>query len=58
MARHWLPMTADLKLLGGNKNFESISGMQFLHQDRHIVLDRLLPYAKPHGNFAIGKPSQ
>ena len=52
------PAIVDLEFLGGNEHFEPISGMQFLHQDCHVILDSLLAYSQPDGYFAVGPPPQ
>ena len=56
MARDWLPAIVDFQFLGGNEHFQAIARMQFLHQDRHVILDCLFAYSQTNRYFAVGSP--
>lgn len=58
MARDWLPAIVDFQFLGGNEHFQAIARMQFLHQDRHVILDCLFAYSQTDRYFAVGSPPQ
>ena len=42
-----------LKFLRRNQDFQSVSRVQFLHEDCHVVLDCFFAYAQPDGNLAV-----